>query len=315
MVALAVACLKDAPRDNPLDASRDTHEISLRGQVLTYYQPRTAIENAVLTLNPGQRMALSDAGGYFAFSNVPEGTYMLKCRAEKYAEDSVRIQVQSSLTHQFFLDGKPYFKQVRITTHHLDRWFPIEDVYYLNVQATADDPDGIGDISRVWYRIPDFDFSDTLQVQAEGDRYQKITFLDDLPVTSLHQLIGKPFVLSIRDDYGARNDSGDHFLTRIIDFIPSLVYPTDLQTIDTTTIEFEWKKVTLPFPHTLRIEIFQINFGLPSKVDEILDIPAGTTCVLYEKSLPASDYYWQLVIVDEFGNTSSSKESTFRIKE
>ena len=75
-----------------------------------------------------------------------------------------------------------------------------------------------------------------------------------------------------------------------------------------------WERISVPYPATLTIEIFQINLGIAFKTDIIEKIPINTQSYTYSENLNPGDYYWTVNIVDEFGNSSSSREGTFQIK-
>lgn len=304
--------MDDAPRDNPLDA-RSIPSITLRGSVFTYYQPRSKVPGAILTLQPGDHAALTDGNGQYRFGSLAAGTYQLTCTAEGYAVDSIDINLTESTQKDFYLDRLPYFKTVSLSTRHVSRWFPVEDVYYLQIRSEVGDPDGIGDVRAVFYEIPEYQYKDTLQATIDAGIFTSRAGVDKLPVQSIQQLIGKRFDFYVEDDAGFSGESTGHYVSRIIEETPVLLYPTGLETVADSTINFQWQKVILPYEFSFTLELQQNNLGVISKVDEIAAIPADATRFLYRTSLAAGDYLWILYIVDAFGNTSSSKQGAFRI--
>lgn len=313
LLLLFSACLEDVSRDNPLDPFNGTTGLQITGQVLTFYHPRNPIPQASILVKPGNLIMISDEEGFFSFNNLVPGTYTLICQAEGYHLDSAKITIQSSSDHTFLLDGLPQFEQISIRAHHRSRWFPLEEIYFIEFETVVSDPDGIGDILSVICEIPSMSFSDTLHADTESGKFSSTLFDSDLPVASVHQLIGRQIYFIVGDDFGTKTSSDMQFLTRIIEQTPKLIAPLDLQFIQSPTIDFQWERISVPYPATLKIEIFQISLGIAFKADEIINIPINTTNYTFSHGLNPGDYYWSINIVDEFGNSSSSREGTFRI--
>jgi hypothetical protein len=199
-------------------------------------------------------------------------------------------------------------------SHHRSRWFPLEEIYFIEFETIVSDPDGIGDIQSVICEIPSMNYSDTLQADIVAGKFSSILFESDLPVLSVHQLIGRKIYFFVEDDFGTKTSSDAQFLTRIIEQTPQLISPIELQSIDLFPIDFQWERISVPYPATLKIEIFQINLGIAFKADEIEDIEINEKNYIYSQNLNPGDYFWTINIVDEFGNSSSSREGTFEIK-
>ena len=157
-------------------------------------------------------------------------------------------------------------------------------------------------------------FSDTLQAEIEAGKFSSTLFDSDLPVASVHQLIGRQIYLVVEDDFGTKTSSDAQFLTRIIEVTLILVAPVELESIDSSIIDFQWERVSVPYPATLKIEIFQINQGIAFKANEIINIPVRDTKYTYSQALSPGDYFWTINVVDEFDNSSGSREGTFQIK-
>jgi hypothetical protein len=313
ITAMFSACIEEAGRDNPLDPANGDNNLQLSGQVLTFYHPRKAIPQASILVQPINLVVLSDKEGNYKLNSLKPGDYTLICEAEGYELDSANITIQSSITHTFLLDGLPHFEEISLMAHHRSRWFPREELYFIEMETEVSDPDGIGDIQSVICEIPSIDFIDTLQAEIEGGKFSNMLFDGDLPVSSVHQLIGREIFFRVEDDFGTITTSEAKFLTRIIEQSPQILSPFELQTIDSFPIEFQWERVSVPYPASLKIEIFQINLGVAFKTDEIDNIPIDDRNYLFSGNLGQGDYYWTLNIVDEFGNSSSSREGTFQI--
>ncbi len=306
-------CLRDVPHDNPLDPQNSNRGFTLKGTVNTLYAPVQTIANAVITIDPLNEKVFSKSDGSYAIENLLPGFYTVHCTAEGYTHDSLIVNLRGNETIDFFLDGLPFFRRISLTTHHTSQFFPVEDLYFLQIESDVDDPDGIADINNVFFDIPEYNVHDTLAASLRAGTFSKRLSIDDLPVNTIQTLIGRAFILTVSDDAGKQVQSGKRYLTRVIEETPVLSAPVNLQAVPADSIRFQWQKVRLPYWFSLSIKIFQINQGLLSEVAELADIPGTMESLAIKNSLPVASYVWILKITDEFGNSSSSREGTFQV--
>jgi hypothetical protein len=308
------SCLDDVPHENPLDTENKNQGFSISGRVTTLYSPVSLIANAVITLQPGNNKFFSASNGTFQIEGIEPGNYTAFCTADGYGQDSIQIDLQSNMTNiQFFLDGLPFFEDIALETHHVSHFFPVEDMFFLQVDVQVNDLDGIADINTVFFEIPELNVTDTLSPSLETGRFNKRLSIDDLPINTIQTLIGHAFILSVKDDASIIVNSDKSFLTRVIEITPVLLNPINLQTVLSDSIHFSWEKVRLPYYFKHTIEIFRINQGLLTKVDDVKDISSNNVDTAIDNVLPTGDYVWILTVTDEFGNSSSSKEGTFHV--
>ena len=306
-------CFSDAPRDNPLDPQNSPQTHSLSGSVHTYYPhpPRSIIVNSKIILQPGDRITYSNSDGDFFYNNLPAGAYTTFCETNNFLADSIQVSLPEQATIEFFLDGLPYFKEIKLNSHIISHWPPVEDLYYIELNVTASDTDGVEDLDLLWFEVAAIGLSDTLERTGSPGLFNLKRQQD---ILSLHQFIGQEFQLFLQDKFGAVVRSDNHYIARIIDQTAILIFPVLADTL-ASPIELSWQTVYLPFEFTLAIEITLINtFGIPVLMDRITGIPANTSSYLYSQNLDAGLYYWTLEIIDEFGNSSRSNEGTFVIR-
>ncbi|KAA3657539.1 MAG: carboxypeptidase regulatory-like domain-containing protein [Calditrichaeota bacterium] len=309
------ACFDDVPHENPLDPHNTENRLTIDGTVQTYYPPRRPIANAIVTIQPGNRRIFSNQEGYFIFTDILSDDYTVYATAEGYHQDSIQITIDGTETSlDFELDGLPYFKNIAMTTHHVSRHFPIDEMYSLQIDATVDDNDGIADINQVSFAIPEFNQTSILDATQDFGVFSKTLSIEEVPVSSIHALIGRQFILNVTDDVGITVSSDAQFLTRVIDLTPQLEFPIELDTVATTQNVFRWERVHLNYPFICKLEIFQINIGNLVKVKEYTNIPADERSIVIDYEFSRGNYLWILTIIDEFGNTSSSKEGTFHVE-
>lgn len=317
ILILLIGCVSDAPRDNILDPQSKDYKTTanITGFVTTYYQPYLALPHALLTIDSLNYFSMANDNGRYEFFDVPFGEYSLKCSYDNYRSDSITINVDSDNHEIYFrLNALPVIESATISSHHVSRWYPVDDYYYLNVSANANDLDGINEIDSVKIEIPSIGFIDTLNTSGFNGTYQHTFFENQLPVQTIRSLEGVPIYFICWDRVGNSGKSAEHYIPRIVQDVPVLIAPTGLQIINTFPTEFSWEQVYLEYDFELKIEIYQINFGIFSKIREYKNILPNQTTFVVNQALPAGDYFWIIYIVDEFGDTSSSKEGAFRVQ-
>jgi hypothetical protein len=314
---MSIGCLSDAERDNPLDTFAENYQPigKLFGRVTSFYRTDIILPAADLDLEPAGRYTISGSDGLFEFNNLPSGNYTLICSKEGYRPDTVFIEINTeSKEKNFRLNSLPRFEQIELNTHHVSRWWPAEESYFLRLKAQVRDKDGINEIDSVWFSVPSISFAETLFISNLNGIYEQTITEDQLPLASLRQLEGKTMALFCRDIVNNISVSDDLFLPRLIQEVPVQVSPTGLETINSFPLTFMWEQVFLPYTFTYKIEIYQVNFGFFSRITEITDILSNQIFYEFTNELPAGDYFWLLYVVDEFGDTSSSKEGAFRVQ-
>jgi len=265
-------------------------------------------------LTPGNLVTIADDAGNFRFSNVLPGSYLLISNAPGFLTDSISLNLQADTTVVFHMDALPFFKKITLTTHHVSRFFPPDDLYSLKIEAEVDDNDGVNDIQLVIYQIEQQNFQDTLMPTTTPGLFSIQRSAGDFPTRSIHRLVGYPFQFIVLDSPGAQVKSLPQYISRIIETIPELTEPISLATISSFPIFFRWQPVFLPYKFTFKIEIYRIDFGIPSLIFGQSGIPENATEFQYDIQLTAGDYFWVLYIVDEFGNSSRSREGAFRVQ-
>ncbi|GAB4372691.1 MAG: hypothetical protein Kow0042_16140 [Calditrichia bacterium] len=309
---LVIGCFSDAPRDNPLDNQTNTHSYSFGGRVQTYYphQPNSVLSGAQITLNPENRVAFSDSQGNYGFQGLTPGTYQIICQKSGFLSDTAEVEVPRQNSHDFSLDGLPYFEVIKIASFHISRWFPPDDLYFLTFEVTGNDTDGVEELKTATFQISFPELRDTLQEESAAGKFTYQLFPDEYGLSSLHQLIGREIYFVLEDEFGARVRSSAQYLSRIIEDVPVIIAPVQRVAVN-PPFQFQWEPVFLPFDFNLKIEIYRFVSGISIKVAEIPGIAGTETAHTYSNFLSPGEYYWTLYIVDEFGNHSRSKEGAF----
>ena len=311
------SCVSDAPRDNILDPESDKFQNvgKLSGTVSTYYQPFSPLENAFLITDPLGISTQTDVNGNFKFSDIPSGIYTIRCFSYGYRSDSTIVQIDNNHHDiNFNLNAIPAFDSIKVNSHHVSRWFPAEDFYYLSIEADLSDKDGINEIDSVKINIPSISYEESLFTDGFSGRYFQSIMDNQLPVQNIRSLEGVPMRFVCWDRVGNKTTSIDKFIPRIVQDVPVIISPTSLEIINSFPHDFSWQPIYLDYDFSLKIEIYQINIGIFTKVREYKNISSTESTHTVTQSLPNRDYFWIIYIVDEFGDTSSSKEGSFRVQ-
>jgi hypothetical protein len=321
MVATSSACLQDGDRGNPLDPLSPNFEDegSIGGRVVN--RSLAGVAGVSVHLVPGGMRTSTDGSGSFLLQGVPSGTYTVVAEAETYSSSSDTVTVSPGVPVDvaFELNGLPVLQNWTINTAHISRWWPLEDLFQIEIAADASDVDGIFDVDRVWLEIPDYAFADTLSATQVAGKFAKTLPEIVLPTPTLHSLLGRSMHLSVRDQLDQVVSSPAVQLVRVIDETPTAVAealgPQDCLT-ETPGIGavplIAWNPLFLPFLFTHRIDIIRVDAGLESLVEQINGIPPDVSSAT-ATPLPAGEYYWTVAVVDEYMNRSRSKQVGFCI--
>ncbi len=320
MLSLAVnGCLNDADRQNPLDPQSPVFDNvgTVTGRTLTFYAPFTPLPEVEVRMAPAGLLTRSQSSGNFRFERVPAGSYEILATKDGFvtARDSVVVQAGQLASVELNLDGLPAFASARLTSNHTSRWFPLDDLFALQVEARLSDPDGLSDIVLVELDIPELDFVDTLNVTETFGIFERTIVEARLPSRNLQNVLGHAVFLRATDRAGYQNTSEPIFLARVIETTPQTSAPQSFELLDSPRPTLVWQPATVDFNFTYDIQLFRVDFGLNTFVWGEQNIPDTTESIAVSMDLPDGTYFWTVSIVDEFGNASRSKEASFRIEQ
>ncbi|MDX1429627.1 MAG: carboxypeptidase-like regulatory domain-containing protein [Rhodothermales bacterium] len=323
LVSLA-GCLSDADHLNPLDplAPDFVDEGRIEGRITN--RSLSAIEGATVVVAPGGMSAITSADGSFVIDGVPAGQYVVTAGSSEYqiAADTVEVSFESPSRADFELNGLPSFEGWTVNTAHISRWFPLEDLFQMELAVQASDTDGVFDLDKVWLEIPSLQFSDTLQVTPTPGLFLRTLNATDLPSGTIHALLGSPLQLHVRDQPQAVVTSPTLQLVRVIDVTPEATDEAfqfgtpnclQVQSGNTAAPPVEWEEVFLPFPFEHQVEVIRVDPGVETLVERITDISSDSTAVGVG-AVPPGDYYWTVAVVDDFNNRSRSKQVGFCVQ-
>ena len=323
-LTLGMGCLGEAPHDNPLDPNSDDFIEATEGDVdgrITdrANEPLSDAEVRLILTSPTaqiERVAQTDGQGAFSMTAVPQAAgYRLLASKDGYEIGMLEgIDVRAGETTQLStvrLNALPTITEAAFRTIHISRWWPTNDLFFLEVDVQADDADGLFDINDLVFEIPELNFAVPLDPRIAG-RFDKRIRADSLPTTSLFNLLGRTLRLTVRDREGAVASSSQQ-LVRVVEGTPTTVSPPRNAIIDNGLPLLTWDPFPPQFPFTYRIDIFRDESNVIIPVDQFPGIAMDVISQQVRIPLPTGSYLWTVTVVDEFGNESRSKEGGFRI--
>ena len=324
-LALGTGCLGDAPHDNPFDpnSERFVREGDITGRVTDRADgPLSDAEVRLIPgagLNQAELLTRTDSRGVYRFSDVMEGSgYRLLVRKDGYVEGILEtLDIQAGMDRELptlRLNALPRITDATFRTIHISRWWPTNDLFFLEVTATVTDTDGLLDIEEVWFEIPAQGYRTTLDPQGlSGGQFDTMIRADSLPTPNLQSLLGRTLRLNVRDREGSVVTSDAGQLVRVLEDTPNTVDPFGDDLLETNRPTFTWEPFPPLFDFTYRIDVFRFETNPPVLVRQINNIPMDQTSLRLGSTLPTGPYFWTVTVIDDFGNQSRSKQAGFLI--
>ena len=324
-LAAGAGCLGDAPHDNPFDpdSERFVREGGVSGLVTD--RAGSPLPEAEVRLIPGsagtqpELVTRTDSRGEYEITGAAEGSgYRLLVGKDGYETEMLEaLDIEAGLVEELpvqRLNALPVLVDASFRTLHISRWWPTNDLFFLEVSATVSDTDGLLDIEQVWFEIPAQGYTTTLNalVQPAG-QFEKRIRADSLPTGSLQPLLGETLRLRVRDRDGSVVTSDAGQLVRVLDGTPNTISPLTDGVIGTNRPTLIWEPFPPLFPFTYRVEVYRDEISPPVLVRQFDNIPMDVTSLQVDVSLPTAEYFWTVTVVDAFGNQSRSKQAGFAV--
>ncbi len=317
LIAIESSCTRDAPHSNPLDPENPNYSAHQRltGIVTGIYPPYSPVPGALVAMPDLGRLAATDLNGHFNLPDVPPGAYTVYASKQGYRPDSLRVEVSGHAAPDpllFRLDALPEIRNCLLTTSHISRWWPPDDLYVLTAVASVGDPDGPGDLVAVWLECDAVGVIDTLTYSSKYRAFATEVLERELPNRSLESLQGHAFRIRASDRLRATASSEALHISRIIEATPVLESPQGYVEAPPRPW-LRWRPVSVRFPFTWSVEVVRLESGLTLPAWRADGLPSDSTQVRVPQPLASGGYYWAVWIVDEWGNRSRSKEGAFRV--
>ncbi len=304
-------CAPDAPHDNPLDPSSPNYNATgiLTGKVLSLSPPYAGISGALVTIEQTGEARSTVSDGSFEFKTVPSGNVTLIVNKSAYLSDTLNLTVEvgKSYDEEIHIDALPQVSNAQVVTSKIDQWWP-GPVYSALVTADVTDPDGIGDIDSIYVQVDSLSFP--LNYSVSNKDFEATIDATQLPNQDLQWLVGKDLTVFAVDKAGGVGKSTGFYISRVIE--PEAI-PTAPASLDTTTATpvFNWNPPTVSYNYTYQLQVVSLAGGTQTVVWSVSGLSSSEVSYTYPGVLQSGTYFWTVEVVDDFGNSSRSKEASF----
>ncbi len=313
IVAASAGCWNDADHLNPLDPLSPEFENAGTVELVVQDRSFNPLPGVAASLSPGGYSGVSGADGSITIPGIPPGTYTATLSGPELAGavDTVSVELAQISRTTISMNAVPTLEDLSLTTLHVSRWWPQDDLYALDVVAVVDDDDGLADIASVALSIPHISFETVLQpTTAPGEFGIRLTE-EDLAGAPLHSLLGRDIVVSAVDQPGTPSVESPAWLSRIIDEVPTTASPSGSQEVPGGMPLLTWNSSSIPFTHTYQVDVYRVDDDVDTIVYSENGLPSSQLTSQVTATLAMGQYYWTVSVVDEYGNRSRSKEAGF----
>jgi hypothetical protein len=195
---------------------------------------------------------------------------------------------------------------VRVRSIHVSRSFPTTDTYIINAELSGPDAETL---DSAWVAYKTF-AAETLSWDSSTGVWATNFAIPYHDASSVQSFIGHPFTFTARSSAGSYT-FGPAYLFRAIVDVPQLTSPAADDTVDSQPT-FVWPV----FEAGAAFESFTYLVTVINDSGDTLWNQAFSSSVLSARitsELPNRLYQWTLTVIDEFANSSRSKEREFRV--
>ncbi|MDH7604228.1 MAG: carboxypeptidase-like regulatory domain-containing protein [Melioribacter sp.] len=285
---------------------------TILGYVKTVALPRKVIPDVKVYWKNQSMIAQTDATGKYQLDNVVQNDGWLYFEKDGYNKDSVFVQFDNQPVKQIddrFLNANPRLTELSIYTIVQNR-YPDIQVQRLYIQATISDDEN--DVDTVFVKNNSLNFSKRLIFNPETNKYENNFRTIDLKINSIEDAIGTDFTIIAKDKSGKVFTIGSSNIKRLITQEIIIDSPVNRAAVSSSPT-FVWKKFTPGFNFKYAVQVYTDETA-PILVWEKKNISKDATEVTCDITLPPGDYFWVVICIDDFGNSSISKPGTFTVK-
>jgi len=304
----------DAPRENPLDPDNPDSQFGMiEGYVKTESVPRAALSDVAVFDEDGNILAQTNASGYFKINNIQTGSFLLYFEKTGYKRDSLQINWNGlkKISVEEYLNQIPHLDSLLIYSVVISR-YSLPPLVQLVVKAKITDSDK--DLDSMIVSCDAVGFTEYLSYNTNDKYYSKETYLYDMPVSDLEEMIGKEIKIFAKESNGDKNEVGSGSLKRVLTKAIDYTRPANYDTVSNRPL-LEWYDYEAGYSFTQNIEVYSYELDFSNVlVWQRINLPSDSLSVSIDKDLPDGNYFWVIYCVDEFSNRIRSNPASFYIK-
>ncbi len=285
---------------------------TIYGYVKTVALPRRVIPEVRVYWKNQSIITQTDANGRYQLDNIIQNNGWLYFEKDGYSKDSVFVQFDNQPTKQVedrFLNANPRLLNLSLYTSVQNR-YPDIQVQRLYVQVSIADDEK--DVDSVFVKNNSFNFYKKLIFNPESNKYENNFRTVDLKVSSLEETIGTEFIIIAKEKSGKTFTIGSSGIKRLIVQEILIESPVNRAVVNNVPT-FVWKKFSPGFNFKYTVQVYTDEVA-PILIWGKNDISKDATEITCDTTIQPGDYYWVVICVDDFGNSTISKPGTFIIK-
>lgn len=314
LLLFLLACSPE--RDNPYDPKSDFYTNKTQVSGTCKNRVLVPIDNARICLSSLDSetpllQTITNENGTYKLTQCPAESVLVIAEKNGYVAESIylALNVYKTETLNFTLEGLPKFLSATISCHCIKQ-IPLDSVI-LSIKCDLKDDESQGDIARVFATITGL--TDTMPLLFKSGYLYENSFREESLSTNLDNIIGKDIYIVAQDRFFNEVSSSRLNLIRIIRNPPEITAPAGGEVASTRPM-LVWTQPQYLYQHTYYWEIYRIPNPLPPELYTRKDnIDTDDTTYQVTDSLIPGDYYWQIGIQDEYGNTGKSAEGVFKV--
>jgi len=314
LVSVVIISSCNAPRENPSDPNNPDAQFGvIEGYVLTQSVPRTSLSAVVVSDKTGKVLAQSNSSGYFKIENIETGSFYLFFSRTDYKRDSLLINWngQKKISIESYLNQIPHLDSLMIYSVVMSR-YSLPLLVQLVIKAKITDADK--DLDSLIFSCETSGFSGYLTYNTNDKFYAAETYLYDLPISNLEEIIGKEIRIFTRETSGDKNQVGSGSLKRVINQAIDYTRPANYDTVGSKPM-LEWYDYNAGFSYLQSVEIYSYEQDFSNVlVWQKTGLSPDSLSVTVDKTLPDGNYFWVIYCVDEFSNRVRSNPASFYLK-
>jgi hypothetical protein len=311
-------CQWDPDHSNPFDPDNPNYEEigSLRLKIYPLNWNDDPIQGATVLIDQLSRFGVTDSTGEVYFDNVPADTITITAYRDSddeiiYARNSKKVVIEPSKTtfDSLQLDALPIFDSTKVNSITI----VVDDQTKVTakLKAWVHDPDGNRDLKRV--EFDSFDISAELHYNPDSLYYQLDVPSEDFPGGDLRNTLLQPFTFRAFDQAGNSSETTS-LLARVINGYPEyLVYTFYPAPLVWNYALYAQLPDTSRFNYLVRIYTADIDRAIVYEKMVVPSISARNEHRI-EKVLNFGDYYYQVWVIDLFGNMARSELGTLIVQ-
>lgn len=304
-------CAGNAPHDNPLDPQSPgyTGTGAYSGKVTLLDLPQTGVAGATVSTNPTTVTVLTDSAGNFTYPSIGAGAYEVSVAKDGFVPETLRVTIGAGGSQYtvFALDGAPVITSANVVTTKIDQWWP-NPAYFAGITASITDPNGVTDLDSAWFSVDSTYYPLTYSVTDKNFQLTLTSY--EIPSNNIEWLVGKPLTIVARDREGATSTSAPFYVTRTIEDEATPVTPASGDTVSNSPL-LVWSAPNVRFIYTYTLTVVRTDAGIEQTVWSQDNVGSHLYTYQYPSTLAQGSYFWTIAVVDEYGNSARSKESSF----